>query len=77
MRNNIHVVHSKGEWKVKKEGSMRATRAFTTKSAAINFGRALGKQQQGEVYIHNVDGRIDRHHSYKRESIPVAQKRNS
>ena len=72
MRNHIHVVHSKGVWKVKREGSMRATRAFTTKSAAINFARALGKQQQVEVYIHNVDGRIGGRHSYKKESMSVA-----
>lgn len=70
MPRNVHVVHSQGEWKVRREGSLRASRVFGTKRAAVDFGRKIGREDGVELYIHNMDGRISARSSFGNDPYP-------
>ncbi len=70
MARNLHVIHSQGEWKVRREGSSRASRVFRTKDAAVAYGRKVGKSERLELYIHNADGRISDRRSYGNDPFP-------
>lgn len=70
MPRNVHVVHSQGEWKVRREGSLRASRVFGNKRAAIDYGRKLGREDRVELYIHNLDGRISDRRSFGNDPFP-------
>lgn len=70
MAKNLHVVHSQGEWKVRREGSTRASKVFSTKTEAIDYGRKVGQDERLELYIHNMDGRIADRRSYGNDPFP-------
>jgi uncharacterized Fe-S cluster-containing radical SAM superfamily protein len=71
-RHVYHVVpSSSGDWKVKKEGSDRATGVFNTQKAAIERARELAKDQQpSQVKIHGEDNKIREEHTYKKDPYP-------
>ena len=54
----IHVIYSRGEWKVKREGTPRALRVFRTRESAIDYGRKLGRNQRLNLYVHRMDGTL-------------------
>lgn len=70
MSKNLHVVHSQGEWKVRREGSMRASKVFDSKAKAVDYGRRVGRSERLELYIHNMDGRIADRQSYGNDPFP-------
>lgn len=74
MSKNIHVVHSQGEWKVRREGSMRASRVFETKQAAVSYGRKIGQESRVKLYIHNENGQVSAHRSFVAESVVAGAK---
>jgi hypothetical protein len=46
-------------WNVVAEGSVKPTKAFTTKGAAVTFAkRHASSTNPGEVVIHDTDGKI-------------------
>jgi hypothetical protein len=48
-----------GKWNVVAEGSVKPTKAFTTKGAAVTFAkRHASSVDLGEVVIHDTDGKI-------------------
>ena len=54
-----HVVpNRKGGWNVKRGGASRASSHHGTKQDAIDRGRAISRNQNTELRIHNRDGRI-------------------
>lgn len=65
-----HVVrHSEG-WAVKKGGSNRATKVFSTQAEAIDFGRDVSRNQNAEFFIHGRNGRIRARSSYGNDPFP-------
>jgi len=71
-----HVVkNSNGGWAVKKGGSSRATKIYTTQKDAIVAGRAIAKNQHAEFYIHGKDGRIREKDSYGSDPFPPKDKK--
>ncbi len=63
-RKAIHVVPSRGEWSVRKEGASRASKNFVTQNGAMKYGVRLGRTTQSELYIHKKDGTIREKRSY-------------
>ncbi|MDX6587247.1 MAG: hypothetical protein QOI31_1720 [Solirubrobacterales bacterium] len=69
MRNDVHVVHRQGLWRVDVEGSGESSRHLN-KEAAVAAGRRLGRQLRSELYIHGLDGRIQERETYRRDPYP-------
>lgn len=66
-----HVVpNSGGGWDVKRGGSERASGHFETKQEAVQHGRAISRNQQTELRIHNRDGRIAQSDSHGGDPNP-------
>lgn len=69
-RKNVHVVQRGSGWGTLREGSDRATQVFDTQAQAIQSGRQMARQEQGELLIHGQDGRIRARDSYGNDPCP-------
>ncbi len=66
-----HVVpNPDGGWDVKRSGSQRASSHHDTKQEAIDKGRAVSRNQETELRIHNRDGLIFSSDSHGRDPNP-------
>ncbi len=67
--NSQHVIRSAdGGWSVKKGGSSKATKVFSTQQEAIEFGKTVARNQHAVFYIHSIDGTIKEKVSYRSAS---------
>ena len=53
---DVHVVPQASRWGLEVNGEIRST--HDTQDEAINEGRGLAKQEQGELVIHGQDGQV-------------------
>ena len=67
-----HVVPSPDGWSVRKAGSSRVTRTYSTQHDAIDAATQIARNQRTEVYVHGRDGRIRERNSYGNDSYPPA-----
>jgi Uncharacterized protein conserved in bacteria (DUF2188). len=75
-RKSNHVVPSRTlGWSVKKSGASRASRNFSTKDEAIQYGRQLSKVEKTELYIHKMNGIIQNKSSYGNDPYPLKDKK--
>ncbi|BDQ12738.1 DUF2188 domain-containing protein [Sediminibacterium sp. TEGAF015] len=58
MRKNQHVVPHGNNWAVKGAGNEKNTKIMPTQKQAIEKARAIARNQQSELVIHNRDGKI-------------------
>jgi len=66
-----HVVpNPNGGWDVKKGGAERSSGHFETKQDAVDAAREVSRNQRTELYIHGVDGRIQRKDSHGHDPFP-------
>lgn len=70
-----HVVKSSDGWAVKKGGSTKATKVFSTQKEAVAHGRNIAKNQKAEFYVHGRDGKIREKDSYGRDPYPPKDKK--
>ena len=69
-RTNIHVVPRNDGLIVRKEGASRPTSVHDTQQDAVDAGRAIARNQSGELVIHGRDGRIRDRDSYGEDPMP-------
>ncbi len=74
-KSNQHVVPKDGSWAVRKQGSSRATKVFTTQNDAVKFARGVAKKGCGELFIHRPDGTVRSRQSYGSDPCPPRDKR--
>ena len=65
-KKSNHVVPYSSRWAVKKSGASRASKTFTTKENAIQYGTKLSKNEKTELYIHKKNGMIQYRDSFGR-----------
>jgi hypothetical protein len=66
-----HVVPTlDGAWGVKIDGAYRASKRFSTRAAAISWGRKLSMRDRSDLVIHGSDGMIVEKDSYGRDPHP-------
>lgn len=53
-----HVVPHPDGWAVRGEGNSRATAVYDTQREAIDAGREIARNQNGELLIHGRNGQI-------------------
>lgn len=63
--NRYHISQNKDEnsehfkeWRVRKEGSEKTIKFFSTQSEAIEYADNLTKTNGGHIIIHKVDGKV-------------------
>lgn len=69
-RNNVHIVRRGDQWGALREGGERASRLFDTQQQAIDAGRQMATQGQGELLIHGENGRIRARDSHGNDPCP-------
>ena len=75
-RKTQHVVpNSEGTWSVKKGGAVKATKSFTNKAEAEEYGRRVAINQKAELVIHKKDGTIQNANSYGKDPHPPIDKK--
>lgn len=71
MGKNQHVTpHPDGGWQVKGEGNSRATVRTDTQAEAIVIAREIARNQESELFIHGMNGRIRERDSYGNDEYP-------
>lgn len=70
MKTNQHITKKNGEWRVIGERNKKATKKFATQKEAIHYGRKVAINQQSELVIHGVNGKIRDKDSYGNDPIP-------
>jgi hypothetical protein len=75
-RNEHHVVSNpNGGWDVKRNNAERASGHFDTKKEAVEYGIKVSQNQQTELVIHNLDGRISNSNSFGNDPNPPKDKK--
>jgi len=68
--DNYHIIKDGDDWKLKKQGSGRASKKANTKKEIIKQTREFMKNKEGSVKIHKEDGTIQEERTYPRKSDP-------
>nr|DAK61395.1 MAG TPA: protein of unknown function (DUF5633) [Caudoviricetes sp.] len=76
MGKDQHVTPKDGKWQVKGEGNDKATKTFGTQKEAIDYAKAIAKNQKSEVVIHGKDGKIRDKDSYGNDPCPPKDKKH-
>lgn len=71
MGKNQHVTpHPDGGWQVKGAGNSKATIRTGTQAEAIAVAREIARNQESELFIHGMNGRIRERDSYGNDPHP-------
>lgn len=70
MSKNQHIVPHGEQWAVRGAGNSRATSVHNTQQDAIDAGRQIAQNQQGELLIHGRNGQIREKNSYGNDPFP-------
>lgn len=71
MGKNQHVTpHPDGGWQVKGAGNSKATIRTGTQAEAIAVAREIARNQESELFIHGMSGRIRERDSYGNDPHP-------
>ena len=71
MGKNQHVTpHPDGGWQVKGAGNSKATIRTNTQAEAIAVAREIARNQESELIIHGMNGRIRERASYGNDPYP-------
>ncbi|MFC6179991.1 DUF2188 domain-containing protein [Lactiplantibacillus daowaiensis] len=61
-------------WAVKGAGNSKATKVFTKKSDAVDFGKQVAKNQHSELIGQKKNGQINLKNSYGNDPFPPKDK---
>ncbi len=75
MGKNQHIIKNGKDWQVIGEGNSKATKLFDTQKEAIDYGRQIAINQQSELVIHGVNGKIRDKDSYGNDPHPPKDKK--
>lgn len=68
---NQHVIpHSEKGWAVKKSGSDKVTKTFSTQQQAEKFAKEVAKRNKSELFIHSKTGKIRERNTYGKDKMP-------
>lgn len=74
-RGSHHVVpNSDGGWDIRKGGGQRSSGHFDTKQPAVDRAREISRNQNTELVIHNLSGKISQSDSHGNDPNPPKDK---
>jgi hypothetical protein len=74
MGKNQHITYKNGLWNVIGAGNSKPTKTFNNKNTAIDYGRKIATNQQSNIIIHKMDGKIQDSDSYGKDPCPPKDK---
>lgn len=69
-KRNQHVVPRENGWAVRGAGAVRDTEVFDYKQDAIDRAREIAQNQQTELVVHGLDGKIQYKDSHGHDPFP-------
>ena len=72
--NNYFITKDGDDWKLKKEGSQRATKVADTKSDIIKQTQKFAEGKEISVKIKGVDGKFQEERTYPKSRDPKKSK---
>ncbi len=75
MGKNQHVVPHGKDWAVKGAGNEKYTAITSTQAKATEIAKAIAKNQQSELIVHNQEGVIRNTNSYGNDPHPPIDKK--
>jgi Uncharacterized protein conserved in bacteria (DUF2188) len=75
IKRSNHVVPLASKWAVKKSGSSKASKIFSSRDSAIIYGRELSKSEKTDLYIHKKNGMIQNRNSFGNDLYPPKDKK--
>ena len=69
-KKNQWVIKYGDIWAVKGEGNKKVTRITKTQKEAIDIAKRIAKNQESELYIQNIKGKIRSKDSYGNDPCP-------
>jgi uncharacterized protein (UPF0262 family) len=70
MNKNQHIVKHNDGWAIRGAGNNKVTKVCKTQKQAIDLGKEICKNQQSELLIHGLDGKIREKNSYGNDPFP-------
>jgi len=70
LAKNQHVVPRDNQWAVLGEGNSKATAVYPTQQEAIQRAKEIAQNQQSELLIHGINGKIRERNSYGNDQFP-------
>lgn len=61
-------LNDSGKWQVKGEGAQKALKVFDTQKEAIAYAKKVADNQDTNIVIHKVDGKIRKQDYSKKEA---------
>jgi hypothetical protein len=58
-KDRVHVIPSRGGWRVFREGTRRGGKSFQERDEAVAYGRDLADLLQKDLVIHMKDGGLE------------------
>lgn len=58
-KDRVHVIPSRGRWRVVREGTRTNRKTFQSKDDAVVYGRELAIHLQKDLVIHKQDGDLE------------------
>ncbi len=74
--DRIHVVPHEERWAVKREHTSRASVVTSTKTEAYSIARSYAVKNNGEVIIHNKNGKIANPNSFGNDPCPPKDRKH-
>lgn len=66
MATQHHVVPNENGWGIKIDGGTKSIKNFETKQAAVDYAREISRNQGTELFIHGLDGKIQKRNSHSK-----------
>ena len=74
--DNYYVVRHNGHWAVRREGAERVSSEHRTQGAAIERGRDLAREQEGELRIQGRNSQFRDSDSYGSDPCPPRDRKH-
>lgn len=73
-RDTHRIMPHEDGWQVKRDGGERASHVTDTKAEAEKLGRTISRNQETELQVHGMNGRIQRSDSHGNDPNPPKDK---
>lgn len=63
-KKSQHVIKTAEGWAVKRTDALKASKVFDDKKSAVAYGKKVAKTNHVDLFVHDMQGSIQKSHSY-------------